>query len=86
MPLPDLLLVDGGKGQLVVALRALKECEVSIPAASIAKGEKKGHADQIYIPGRKNPLNLKRGSKELLLLMRIRDEAHRFGQRYYRRR
>ncbi|MFH1830065.1 MAG: excinuclease ABC subunit UvrC [Pseudomonadota bacterium] len=86
MPPPDLLLVDGGKGQLAIAQRALKECGVSIAIAAIAKGEKKGRADQIFIPGRKNPLNFKRGSKELLLLMRIRDEAHRFGITAHRRR
>ncbi|MFA4873759.1 MAG: excinuclease ABC subunit UvrC [bacterium] len=85
-PLPDLLLVDGGKGQLAVAVRALSECGAKLPVAAIAKGEKKGHADQVFIPGRKNPLNLKRGSKELLLLQRIRDEAHRFGINAHRRR
>lgn len=85
-PPPDLLLVDGGKGQLAIACRALKECGVSVPTAAIAKGEKKGHADQIFLPGRKNPLSLRRGSKELLLLMRIRDEAHRFGISAHRRR
>ncbi len=86
VPPPDLLLIDGGKGQLAVAARALKECGMSIPVAAIAKGETRGHADQIFIPGRKNPLNLKRGSKELLLLMRIRDEAHRFGINAHRKR
>jgi len=86
MPPPDLLLVDGGKGQLAIAHRALKECGVALPLAAIAKGEKKGRADQVFIPGRKNPLNLKRGSKELLMLMRIRDEAHRFGIKAHRRR
>jgi len=78
-PLPDLLLVDGGLGQLSVARRALKEAGIRIPMAAIAKGEKKGRADTVFIPDRKNPLPFKRGSRELLLLMRIRDEAHRFG-------
>lgn len=86
LPPPDLLLVDGGKGQLAIAQRALRECGVTIPLAAIAKGEKKGKADQIFIPGRKNPLGLKRGSKELLMLMRIRDEAHRFGIKAHRSR
>ncbi len=85
-PLPDLLLVDGGKGQLAVAQRVLEELSLEIPTAAIAKGEKKGHADRIFIPGRKNPLNFKRGSKELLFLMRVRDEAHRFGITAHRRR
>jgi len=83
---PDLLLVDGGKGQLAIAERALRECGARVPVAAIAKGEKKGHADRIFIPGRKNPINFRRGSKELLLLMRIRDEAHRFGIGAHRRR
>lgn len=86
LPPPDLLLVDGGKGQLAIAKRALKECGVALPFAAIAKGEKKGRADQVFIPGRKNPLGFKRGSKELLMLMRIRDEAHRFGITAHRRR
>ncbi|MFH0799827.1 MAG: excinuclease ABC subunit UvrC [Pseudomonadota bacterium] len=85
-PPPDILLVDGGKGQLAVAMRVMDELGLKLPLAAIAKGEKKGHADQVYIPGRKNPLNLKRGSKELLFLMRIRDEAHRFGISAHRKR
>ena len=84
--LPDLLLVDGGKGQLAVARKVVEEMGLPIPVAAIAKGEKKGRADQIFVPGRKNPLKLKRGSKELLLLMRVRDEAHRFGIGAHRRR
>jgi len=85
-PPPDLMLVDGGKGQLAIAARVLKECGMSVPIAAIAKGEKKGRADQVFIPGRKNPLGFKRGSKELLLLMHIRDEAHRFGINAHRKR
>jgi len=85
-PDPDLMLVDGGKGQLAIAGRALRECGASVPLAAIAKGEKKGTADRIFIPGRKNPIGFKRGSKELLLLMRIRDEAHRFGIKAHRKR
>ena len=104
--LPDLLLVDGGKGQLAVARRVMEEMGLRIPLASIAKahpprqrdgasqsagsqggrGEKKGHADQIFIPDRMNPLGFKRGSRELLFLMRVRDEAHRFGITAHRRR
>lgn len=84
--LPDLLLVDGGKGQLAVARRVLEEMGLTVPIAAIAKGEKKGRADQVFIPGRKNPLALKRGSKELLFLMRVRDEAHRFGITAHRKR
>jgi len=82
---PDLLLVDGGKGQLAIAERVLKENGVCVAVAAIAKGEKKGEADKIFIPGRKNPVKFKRGSRELLLLQRIRDEAHRFGINAHRR-
>lgn len=85
-PLPDLLLVDGGLGQLAVARRVIEELGLPIGIAAIAKGEKKGRADQVFIPNRKNPLALKRGSRELLFLMRIRDEAHRFGIGAHRRR
>jgi len=78
---PDLLLIDGGKGQLNTAKKVLDELGVTnVPLAAIAKGESKGRAtDDIYLVGRKNPLKFAKGSKELLLLMRIRDEAHRFG-------
>jgi excinuclease ABC subunit C len=78
---PDLLLIDGGKGQLNIAKRVLDELGIAnVPLAAIAKGESKGRAtDDIYLVGRKNPLKFTRGAKELLLLMRIRDEAHRFG-------
>jgi excinuclease ABC subunit C len=85
---PDLLLIDGGKGQLNVATKVLGELGImEIPVAAIAKGESKGReTDDIYLPGRKNPLKFRRGSKELLLLMRIRDEAHRFGIKAHRKR
>lgn len=85
---PDLLLIDGGKGQLNMAKRVLDELGVAgVPLAAIAKGESKGRAtDDIYLVGRKNPLKFRKGSKELLLLMRIRDEAHRFGIKAHRRR
>lgn len=78
---PDLLLVDGGKGQLNTAKKVLDELGVeNVPLAAIAKGESKGRTtDDIYLVGRKNPLKFAKGAKELLLLMRIRDEAHRFG-------
>lgn len=78
---PDLLLIDGGKGQLNVTKKVLDELGVAnVPLAAIAKGESKGReTDDIYLVGRKNPLKFKKGAKELLLLMRIRDEAHRFG-------
>lgn len=81
-PWPDLLLVDGGLGQLSAVQRALEEAGVSPPwpLASIAKGERRGGEleDRIFRPGRKNPLPLKPGSRELLFLQHLRDSVHRF--------
>jgi len=85
-PLPDLFLVDGGKGQLAVAVRVMKDLSLSVPLAAIAKAKEKNKMDRIFVPGRKNPLNLKKGSGELLLLMRVRDEAHRFALKAHRKR
>ncbi|WP_035243982.1 excinuclease ABC subunit UvrC [Desulfonatronovibrio hydrogenovorans] len=81
LPGPDLLLIDGGLGQLNAVQKALTASDGSWNLAAIAKGptRSKGQLnDQVYIPGRKNPLPLKPGSPELLFLQRIRDEAHRF--------
>jgi excinuclease ABC subunit C len=86
MGLPDLVLLDGGKGQLMIGERALADLGVDVRVAAIAKGRKDGEIDRVFVPGRKNPLNLRRGSKELLFLMRIRDEAHRFGINAHRKR
>ncbi|MGC9529236.1 MAG: excinuclease ABC subunit UvrC [Candidatus Bipolaricaulaceae bacterium] len=79
--LPDLVLVDGGKGQLGVALRVLEEFELSgIEVAALAKRE-----EQVYVPGGSRPVVLPRGSAALQLLQRVRDEAHRFAVNYHRR-
>lgn len=84
--LPDLLLIDGGKGQLNVAKQALLNHNLSgrIDILGIAK-EKKDEGEKIYAPGRKNPLKIQRHSATILLLMRIRDEAHRFGITFHRK-
>jgi excinuclease ABC subunit C len=84
--LPDLLLVDGGKGQLNIALRLLTETGLAgeIDLLSIAK-EREGEGDRIFAAGRKNPFPLKKHAPVLLFLMRIRDEAHRFGITFHRR-
>jgi excinuclease ABC subunit C len=88
----DLLLLDGGKGQLNKIVSLLKQVETPnpLPVASIAKereseiGDKgKGHYEKIYLPGRKNPLFLHRYPDILHLLQRIRDEAHRFAITHY---
>ncbi len=84
--LPDLLLIDGGKGQLNVAVQALTETgrlrEVEL--AAIAK-EKKEEGEKLFRPGRKNPIPLPVYSPVLLFLMRVRDESHRFGINFHRR-
>jgi excinuclease ABC subunit C len=84
--LPDLILVDGGKGQLNVACRALNELGIHEPdIISLAKGENqdKKERDYVYIPERKNPIILKGSTK--FLLQRIRDEAHRFAITYHKK-
>lgn len=81
-PWADLVLIDGGKGQLAAVERALEQAGMSHlwELASIAKSGRSKNAleDQIFRPGRKNPIALRPGSKELLFLQRLRDEAHRF--------
>jgi len=79
-PLPDLLLIDGGKGQLSAALSALDRLGVEIPAAGLAKRE-----EEVFVPGRSAAVVLSRRNPGLRLLQRARDEAHRFGLRSHRR-
>ena len=84
MPWPDLLLIDGGRGQLGCVHRVLQELglEGSFALAAIAKAGKRsgsGANDQLFIPGRRNTLPVRRNSPELLFLQKIRDEAHRFA-------
>ena len=78
---PDLVLVDGGKGQLAAALSALREAGVEVPAAGLAK-----QREQVFVPGRGDPLPLARDDPASLLLQRVRDEAHRFALGFHRRR
>ncbi len=76
---PDLVLVDGGKGQLGIALKVLEELGIEdIPVAALAKRE-----EELFIPGSEEPVKLPQGSKALSLLQRIRDEAHRFAISYH---
>jgi len=84
--LPDLLMVDGGKGQLNVAVDVVNRLGLqdTIDLASIAKGGR-GEVDKIYRPFRKNPIILAIHSPLLLYLMRIRDESHRFGITFHRK-
>ncbi|MCB1259418.1 MAG: excinuclease ABC subunit C, partial [Acidimicrobiales bacterium] len=78
---PQLLLVDGGKGQLGVAVRVLRELGLAdeIPVASLAK-----RFEEVFVPGQADPVEVPRGSEGLFLLQRIRDEAHRFAITYHR--
>ena len=78
---PQLLLVDGGKGQLSVAVRVLENLGLAdeIPVASLAK-----RFEEVYLPGQSDPVRLPRQSEALYLLQRIRDEAHRFAITYHR--
>ncbi len=84
--LPDLFVLDGGKGQLGIALRVAGELGIrdEMDWIGIAK-EKSGEGEKLYKPGRKNPILLKQHNPVLLFLMRIRDESHRFGVTFHRR-
>ncbi len=90
MDFPDLLLVDGGKGQISMAMAVLKQLglENSFQIAGIAKKDQdKGEdQDKIYIPNRSNPINFANAQKALFLLQRLRDEAHRFAITFQRKR
>ena len=78
---PQLLLVDGGKGQLGVAVRVLEELglEDEIPVASLAK-----RFEEVFVPGQADAIRIPRQSEALYLLQRIRDESHRFAITYHR--
>ncbi len=77
--LPDLILIDGGEGQLSSASKELRELRVKVPVISIAKEN-----EEIYIPGRSEPMPIGRDEKASLFLQEIRDEAHRFAINYNR--
>ena len=80
---PQLLLVDGGKGQLSVAVRVLDELGLTdeIPVASLAK-----QFEEVYLPHQSDPVTIPRGSEALFMLQRIRDESHRFAITFHRER
>ncbi len=85
--LPDLLLIDGGKGQLQAALTAAEELGLlgKLSFCALAK-EREGQGEKIYLPQRKNPLLLVKHNEVLRFLQRVRDEAHRFAVSAHRRR
>jgi excinuclease ABC subunit C len=78
---PQLLMVDGGKGQLGVAVRVLEELGLTdkIPVCALAK-----RFEQVYVPGKDEPITIPRRSESLYLLQRLRDESHRFAIGYHR--
>ncbi|MGD1997011.1 MAG: excinuclease ABC subunit UvrC [Anaerolineae bacterium] len=81
--LPNLLMVDGGRGQLGVALEVLEAFDLRerVPVAALAKQE-----EEVFLPGNPNPVRVPQSSQGLFLLQRIRDEAHRFAITHHRRR
>jgi excinuclease ABC subunit C len=76
---PDLIIVDGGKGQLSACLAVLEKVNLSIPCAALAK-----RMEQLYVPENQKPIRLPANAKSLHLVQRIRDEAHRFAISYHR--
>jgi excinuclease ABC subunit C len=95
-PLPDLLMVDGGRGQLGVVLAALSDAELDVDTLGLSKERdaespsvrvKRGgglKAERIFLPNRTNPVMMNPGAKGLLLLQRVRDESHRFAIEFQR--
>ncbi len=82
---PDLILIDGGLGQLAAAMEGLKQAgELSVPILGLAKARAEKD-ERIYLAGRKNPITLKPTSPATHLLQRIRDEAHRFAVSFHRK-
>jgi excinuclease ABC subunit C len=79
-PYPDLIVIDGGKGQLGAAVAQLVLLGVDIPLCSLAKRE-----EEIFLPGKRMPVILKKESLGLQLLQRVRDEAHRFAVEYHKK-
>ncbi len=80
LPYPDLIMIDGGKGQLAAACDVLKGLGIQIPIISLAKRE-----EEVFLPTKRNPIVLSKDSLGLKLLQRVRDEAHRFAITYHRK-
>ncbi len=78
--LPSLIMIDGGKGQLAAGMRALQPfADLGVTIVSLAKRE-----EEVFVPGRTDPIELPRGSEANQLLQRVRDEAHRFAIEHHR--
>lgn len=88
VPMPDVLFIDGGKGQLAEAMTVLDELELDwLRVVAVAKGRaRKAGAERLFLPGEKTPLQLPPDSPALLLIQQIRDEAHRFAITGHRQR
>lgn len=78
-PIPDLIVIDGGKGQLSVAVEVLKKAGLKIPVIGLAK-----RIEEIFLPHKSQPIILPHDNPVLQLLQRLRDEAHRFGITFHR--
>ncbi len=87
--LPQLILIDGGKGQLLSAVKAMKPFNLPIEIAAIAKAREAAHSeerlDRIFLPGKKDALPLEPFTASTHLLQKMRDEVHRFAIRYHKR-
>lgn len=81
LPMPDLVVIDGGLGQVNVAQRAMQEMGITVPVVGLAKKN-----EEIYFPSQREPLRLPRRHQALHLLQSLRDEAHRFAVTYQRTR
>ncbi len=85
--MPDLVIIDGGKGQLSAALEVMQQLHLDIPVIGIVKEDhtQTSSHEEIYVPGATDPIVLPRTSQGLYMLQRIRDEAHRFSITYHRK-
>jgi excinuclease ABC subunit C len=77
---PSLVVVDGGRGQLNVALRVIDDFGLDVPVVGLAK-----RLEEVYLPGQPEPLRIPRGAEALFVLQHVRDEAHRFAIEYHRK-
>lgn len=78
---PDLLVIDGGKGQLSTVHDVLKQFDITIPVIGLAKRE-----EEVFVPGKSDPIIFPKDSQAKFMLMRLRDEAHRFANRHRKKR
>ena len=77
--LPDLIVIDGGKGQLNAAMKSLESLGLKLPCISLAKEN-----EEVFVPKKKNPVVIPKNKSSLKILQYARDETHRFGVAYNR--